>query len=337
MLVRAAVPTLVLGPPSAAPEIALTDKPRSSARLCVLLAVYNGEAHLEEQLASYLAQSFRDWSLLVSDDCSTDGSLAILKRFIQRVPGRDVRLIRGPGNSFSGNFLHLLRQADPRHEFFALSDQDDVWFPNKLYRAVTRLEKEASDMPCLYAARTRICDEALRPIGLSRKFAQAPSFRNALVQSIGGGNTMVINRAALSLAQRALVATERVVAHDWWLYQIVSGAGGRVIYDGVPVLDYRQHGGNLIGENRSVWAAFSRIGAILNGRFRGWNEINAEALAVAQPLFTPEAREILERYAAARHARTPIARLRGLQASGVWRQGRFGTAALHVACLLRLL
>lgn len=315
----------------------MTEKPRSSSRLCILLAVYNGEAHLEEQLASYLTQSFRDWSLLVSDDGSTDGSLAILDRFAQSVPARDIRLVHGPGASFSGNFLHLLRQVDPGHEFVALSDQDDVWFPHKLCRAVARLDKEASDRPCLYAARTRICDEALRPIGLSRKFTQAPSFRNALVQSIGGGNTMVLNRAALALAQRALVGTKRVVAHDWWLYQLVSGAGGTVIYDDVPVLDYRQHEGNLIGENRSARAAFLRVWAILNGRFRDWNKINAEALAVAQPLFTPEAREILERYAAARHAPTPVARLRGLRASGVWRQGRLGTAALHVACLLRLL
>ncbi|WP_371039399.1 glycosyltransferase family 2 protein [Rhodosalinus sp. FB01] len=315
----------------------LIETARSPARLCILLALYDGEAYLEEQLDSYLNQGFSDWSLLVSDDGSTDSSLAILHRFAERTPDHDVRVLRGPGTSFSGNFLHLLRQVSSEHEFVALSDQDDVWYPDKLQRAVTRLADVPADVPCLYAARTRVCDVALRPLGLSREFSRAPSFRNALVQSIGGGNTMLLNRAAVMLAKRALVATERVVAHDWWLYQLVSGAGGTVLYDPAPALDYRQHGGNLIGENRSLSAAWLRLAGILGGRFRSWNEINAEALAVARPLLTSEARKVIEHYAAARQAPTPFARLRGLRASGVWRQGRLGTAALHVACLLRLL
>ena len=86
-----------------------------------------------------------------------------------------------------------------------------------------------------------------RSYGLSPLFTRPPAFQNALVQSLGGGNTMVFNRAAKKILQEA--AAIDVVLHDWWVYQLVSAAGGMVHYDPRPMLKYRQHSDNLIGSN----------------------------------------------------------------------------------------
>ena len=87
-----------------------------------------------------------------------------------------------------------------------------------------------------------------------------PGFRNALVQIFAGGNTMMLERA-----------TGRMVLHNWWLYQLISGTGAQVIYDEVPLLLYRQHGTNQVGASTGAGAKLRRM---LRGRFHRWNGIN---------------------------------------------------------------
>ncbi len=302
-------------------------------QVCILLALYQGEAHLRDQLDSYVAQSHANWSLLVSDDGSSDASGAILSAFQARHPGRAITLRRGPCRGFARNFLSLLQAAPSGVPYVALSDQDDVWFPDKLTRAVDRLAAVPADCPALYCAATLICDEALTPLGPSPAFPRHPDFRNALVQSIGGGNTMVLNRAALDLAAVAAAEASDPVAHDWWLYQLITGCGGQILRDPVPALHYRQHGGNLFGANLSTRTSLSRVLALLGGRFRRWNDVGLAALAGSAHRFTPSARAAMRHYAAARTG--PVwRRLRALRASGVYRQSRLGMAALYIACAL---
>jgi glycosyltransferase involved in cell wall biosynthesis len=323
---RQMTPTLPSSPPPSSPP----------PDVCILLAVYQGEKHLQEQLDSYTAQSHANWSLLVSDDGSGDGSGAILSAFQAAQPGRDISIRRGPCRGFARNFLSLLQAVPPDVAYAALSDQDDVWFADKLARARARLAALPADRPALYCAATLICDETLAPLGVSPDFPHPPDFRNALVQSIGGGNTMVLNRAALDLAAAAAAEASDPVAHDWWLYQLITGCGGQVIRDDEPALFYRQHDGNLIGANLSARASLSRILALLGGRFRTWNDVGLAALEGSMHRFTPEARAVLQSYVAARTG-PPGTRLRALRASGVYRQGRLGMAALYIACALRRL
>lgn len=301
--------------------------------ICILLAVYQGASYLQTQLNSFAAQTHRNWSLVASDDGSSDDSPAILERFRQAHGTHRISLLQGPGKGFARNFLFLLRKTPPETAFAALSDQDDIWFPHKLDRAVRLLSELPPGQPGLYCARTMICAENLAPIGLSQQFRHAPDFRNALVQSIGGGNTMVLNHAALALVQETLDETTAPVAHDWWLYQIITGCGGQVIYDPEPILSYRQHGDNQIGANLSLRAKLLRFLALAQGRFQDWNEIGLEALEKSAHRFTPQARETLDHYKAARSG--PILqRLKSLKASGAYRQSAAGTIALYIACLL---
>ncbi len=305
---------------------------RSGPEVTILLAAHRSEAHLGEQLASFAAQTHRAWRLVVSDDAPTPASAAILDAFARAHPGR-VERVAGPGRGFAANFLSLLARAPADAPVAALSDHDDVWLPERLARAVAALEAVPAGRPALYCAATLVCDARLRPLGPSPAFPRPPSFGNALVQSLGGGNTMALNRAGLDLAAAAAREAGPVVAHDWWLYQIVSGAGGAVLRDPEPVLLYRQHGGNLFGANRSVPARLGRLLGLLGGRLRGWNEVNLAALARSAHRFTPEAQAQLQAFAAAR-GRGFRARARALRASGAHRQGGGDDLALRLACLL---
>lgn len=317
------------------PRLASIGPEVGAEHVAILLALLNGAETLAEQVASFGTQVHANWSLIVSDDGSTDSGPDMVRSLAARRPG-NVTLVKGPGRGFAQNFLRLIACAGPNVPFAALSDQDDVWLPDKLQRAVGHLQTVPSGCPGLYAGRTIICDAALRPLRGSPRFELPPDFRNALVQSIGGGNTMVLNRAALDLVQETARHARGIVAHDWWIYQIVTGAGGRVIYDPVPQVLYRQHAGNIIGANDTAWASASRIAQVLTGRFRRWNTANWDALEAATHWLTPQARKTLQDLRQVRR-RTAADRIRALRASGVYRQTRRGNAALLVAAALNRL
>ncbi|WP_238380917.1 glycosyltransferase [Alkalilacustris brevis] len=301
--------------------------------MAILLAVYNGAALLEEQLASYLAQHHADWSLIVSDDGSSDTSRQIVQRFAARAAGRAVRLRAGPRAGFASNFLALLQAAGPDAPFAALSDQDDVWLPAKLERALAALAGLPPCLPALYCSRSLISDAKLGARRPSCRLRRAPGFANALVQNIASGNTIVLNRAALDLVQAAGTdLRDAPVAHDWWIYQIVTGAGGAVVHDDRPGLLYRQHANNLIGANDGLRARLCRIAQLLRGDYRAWNDRNLAALEASRHRLTPGNRALLARFAQARRSPLPR-RLRLLRGSGVYRQGRAGNALLWFAAL----
>lgn len=306
---------------------------QSLPEVCILLAVYNGATHLNEQLQSFAAQNHTEWSLIASDDGSSDDSLTQIADFAAQHPERNIRCRPGPKKGFVRNFLSLLQAVPSTTAFAALSDQDDIWFPDKLKRAIAALSSVPESSPAIYCAATLICQDDLTPLGPSTSFRKPPDFRNALVQSIGGGHTMVLNRAAIDLAADAAARIPDPAVHDWWLYQLITASGGIIVRDPEPVLYYRQHGGNLIGANTSTRARLIRIIALLNGRFCKWNESNLAAFDPLEAGFTRDAQHVLAHYRAARHG--PVwRRLHHLKASGAYRQGRAGTVALYLACIL---
>jgi glycosyltransferase involved in cell wall biosynthesis len=301
--------------------------------ICILLALYNGAGYLRDQLNSFDKQSYKNWTLLVSDDGSTDAGPGIVNSFARKHRHGQVRLVSGPRQGFVQNFFHLLRSAPADAAMVALSDQDDVWFSDKLTRAKAALDLAGPHQPALYCARTTVCTETLTPTGDSSLFLEPPSFQNALVQNLGGGNTMVLNRAALEIVQHALAGGRDAVSHDWWLYQLMTGCGATVLYDQKPVLLYRQHRHNVNGANCGFRARVERATSLMNGRFRRWNDLNQQALMRSANQFTSEARRSLMNYSEARNGRL-ISRLRHLYTSGARRQDRLGTAALYAACLI---
>lgn len=304
-----------------------------SAAVAILLATYNGGVRLQEQLDSYARQLYLPALILVSDDNSSDNTRDIICSFAQAHPDIRVELRNGPCRGAAQNFLSLLRHVPEGIDIVALSDQDDVWLPDKIQRGVRALQ-QGGEGPILYCGRSWECDEDLTNRRLSRGARRPTGFRHALVQNVAGGNTMMLNHAALREVQQASSEARKVVVHDWWIYQLVTGIGGRVIFDNAPLLLYRQHGGNLIGANRGLMAKKKRLGMVFSGRFRRWNTINIQALRASTARLTPENREILEQFARERN-HSLLRRLNMVRKVGLYRQGLHGNMSLYLAALMR--
>jgi len=303
------------------------------AKVAILLCTYRGQQYLAEQLDSFAAQTHADWQAWASDDGSKDGTQEILAKYQGNWPAGRLTVLQGPGRGLVTNFMSLACKGEIEADYFAYSDQDDVWEADKLERAVQWLSGISAGTPALYCARTRLVDTQDREIGLSPLFSKPPGFANALIQSIAGGNTMVFNRAARALLQDA-GAQLPVVVHDWWTYMLVTGCGGQVFYDATPSLRYRQHDGNVIGMNDSWLARIKRLGMQWQGRFRQWNDIHIDALRNLEHRLTPENRAILKRFVELREM-SLLPRLLNLHRSGIYRQTALGNITLFIAAIFR--
>lgn len=304
-------------------------------KVAILLCTYNGACFLGEQLDSLKEQVHTNCEVWASDDGSTDATLTLLRSRQGVWPAGRMHIVAGPQRGFAANFLSLVCRPEIEADYFAFCDQDDIWDADKLQRGVSWIKTVPSDVPALYCARTRLVDAQGRQIGLSPLFTREPGFGNALVQNIGGGNTMLFNTAARNLLRMAGPDVQ-AVAHDWWAYILVSGCGGQVYYDPHPAIRYSQHGGNLIGRNSGWRARLNRVLMLFKGRFRGWNERNLDALnAVTCPL-TVESRALVERFADVRK-KSGFSALNALMRSGVYRQTRLGNLGLIAASVFKKL
>ncbi|MGR3375009.1 MAG: glycosyltransferase [Pseudooceanicola nanhaiensis] len=297
----------------------------------ILLTTCNGAAHLAGQLDSFAAQSETGWSLWASDDGSTDATRAILEDFRAARAGRnEVRIIDGPRRGAAANFLSLLTHPELLPGPVALSDQDDVWLPGKLARAMAALEEAPADRPVIYGAQSHHVTETLERLGPSRPWRRPGRFENALLQNIVSGHSCVLNAAALELVRAAgPVATRH---HDWWLYQLVSGAGGIVHIDPEPVLLYRQHGANVMGAHRGTGAKLARMAKLFGREYGRWIAEQTAALDTARDLLTPANRATLDAFRA-RLGQGPACAL-AMARAGLHRQTRATTAAVYAAAVL---
>jgi glycosyltransferase involved in cell wall biosynthesis len=310
--------------PQASPNVS------ASTPIAILLCTYNGARFLPAQLSSYEAQD-SDWRLFVSDDGSTDDTPALLADFQKKHGDARVQIRPGPRRGFVANFLSLACDPAIEGEYYALSDQDDVWDADKLSRARKVLHNAAGSEPLVYCSRTRLIDEHGRPLRLSLNYRRPPHFRNALAQSLASGNTMVLNEATKQLLMRA-GADAGAPAHDWWIYLAVTAVGGRMLYDQMPTVSYRVHGGNVIGSNSSAAAQIRRAAMLWQGRYKGWAESNVAALERIENEMTAENRKTFDLYRRSRK-RSVVPRVGGLIRSGVYRQTILGDIGLVAAAL----
>jgi glycosyltransferase involved in cell wall biosynthesis len=305
----------------------------TSPAVAVLLCSMNGEKFLAAQLDSIKQQNHTNWKVWASDDGSSDNTLSLLNQYFM-VWGKDkIAILPGPRQGYVVNFLSLLCRSEIQADYYALSDQDDIWAPGKISRALQWHASIPPDVPALYCSRTQLINETGEAIGFSPLFPRPPAFGNALMQSLAGGNTMVINEAARALIRKAGVDVA-VPSHDWWLYLVVSACGGRIFYDPVPEILYRQHGLNLIGSNKGFRAMLNRLSFLLKGQHREWSERNIAALNRLKNDVTPQNRKCLERFQHARQAPL-MKRLWGFLRAGLYRQTMAGNATLWLAVVLR--
>ncbi|MFC1628324.1 glycosyltransferase family 2 protein [Gemmatimonadota bacterium] len=213
--------------------------------ICVLLSTYNGVQYVSTLLDSLIAQECSDITILIRDDGSTDGTLEILNTYAGNSDFLDV--LSGSNIGVNRSFYELLEHADELGaQYIAFCDQDDLWEADKISRALTLIEEKYPERPAMYCSRLVISDEELNEISTSRPPLRGPSFRNALVENIATGATMVINRKAIELLKINRPDFDRIVMYDWWIYQAIS-AFGTVVFDDQSHILSRQHAGNVVG------------------------------------------------------------------------------------------
>lgn len=219
----------------------------------VLLSSYNGEKYIKEQIDSILAQKDVAVQLLVRDDGSTDKTAEILK--ICEEAHDNIRVLYRENLGVIKSFFDLMEEAGEA-EYIAFADQDDVWLPGKLFRAVSTLEEQKTEAPMVYCSARQLVDEQLNPLPEGIRYSNViPDFGNALVENMCTGCTCVINKEMLRLLKGR--TPDFTVMHDFWIY-LVGTCFGEVIYDTESYILYRQHGGNELGAASSLFQNYKR-------------------------------------------------------------------------------
>lgn len=253
----------------------------------VLLSAYNGEKFIREQIDSILVQKNVEVELLIRDDGSTDGTKGILRQY--ESIHNNIRVIYGENLGVIKSFFTLIEEANGA-AYTAFADQDDVWLPEKLFQAVSLLEKEQNVMPLVYCSAKQLVDEKLNPLPTAIAYNKVrPEFGNALVENMCTGCTCVMNRKMLLLLKGR--QPEFTVMHDFWIY-LVGSCFGRVIYDEKAYILYRQHGKNALGAASSLWENYRK--RVKNfKKHRGQLTRQAEELLKLYGTQMPEEKKVL--------------------------------------------
>ncbi|MCI9525218.1 MAG: glycosyltransferase [Erysipelotrichaceae bacterium] len=211
-------------------------------RILVLMSTYQGERYLKEQLESILHQS-EPADILIRDDGSNDQTRSILNEYAHTYP--QIRVIYGDNIGVVNSFFALLKDAKG-YDFYAFSDQDDVWMEDKLSCAIAKLKDLDSTKPALYASCSLLVDDQLNGISTTQINRRGLTFYNVLIQNLMPGHAQVFNQAMLDFIQAHPVDTSKVVVHDFWL-ALLGITFGNVVFDNTYHTYYRQHGNNEIG------------------------------------------------------------------------------------------
>ena len=223
----------------------------------VLLSSYNGVDYISEQIESILCQCGVQVELFIRDDGSCDQTMDLIQEYAKKYP--NVHFYQGAHIGVSKSFFDLMAHAEQSADYYAFADQDDVWLPCKLLRAVTLLEQLTDTQkkaPVLYASGLIYADEALQQLKTARwKQKKMPSFGNALTENICTGCTQVFNQELLTLVKKH--KPKCGILHDWWMY-LSAACFGTVVYDDAAFLYYRQHSANVVGMSNCFLGRWKR-------------------------------------------------------------------------------
>lgn len=228
----------------------------------IILASYNGEAHIKEQIESILKSTFQDWILEIHDDGSQDGTLDIANQFRSLYPEK-IQIFQNKENKgFVKNFLEGARNA--LDDYFMFCDQDDVWLPEKIEHAFLRMKqmekKWGRNLPMVVFSDAKVVDGNLNERHPSfhqsgRLDARKTDLPHLLMENKMMGCTMLCNK---ELKEKLSVLPEAARYHDWWA-ALIGAAFGKISY--VPTADmlYRQHGKNIVGNQSFFSYAANRM------------------------------------------------------------------------------
>lgn len=218
----------------------------------ILMATYNGEKYIREQINSILSQTYELWHLYIHDDGSTDQTCSILQEYAEKHPNQITFLNYPPQGGAMKNFMSLLERVDATYYMF--SDQDDVWKKDKIEKEVEQMNSEElkyggnkpiivfSDLFVVDSQLNLISESFLKYSGIHPEFLT--SFDELAASNLITGCTMLFNHAAQKSIQYPYTSA---TMHDTWITLCTAKAHGVLSYLSEPLVYYRQHGNNTLG------------------------------------------------------------------------------------------
>lgn len=226
----------------------------------ILMGTYNGAEFIEEQLKSILMQTYKNWKLIIRDDCSTDKTVDIIRRYISK--NKNIKLLVGDKNIGQvRNFEELIKLC-VGNSYVMFCDQDDVWKVDKIektIKAMKRVEENNEGKPVLIYTKKTMVDATLNLICHETIEFKTDLF-SILCQNPVYGCTMMINHY---LKEKMLPFPDSVTCHDYWAALIASESGIIYLLD-YESLYYRQHSANITGgiNNYSILQKFRKFKSV---------------------------------------------------------------------------
>ncbi len=207
----------------------------SMPKAILLISTYNGETYLPAMLDSVMAQTYKNLDVYIRDDGSKDRTVDILEEYQEKY--ENIHILTGEKNLGYPQCFYYLTDHAPEGDYYFFADQDDVWFPDKVSRAIDVLESEG-DGPLAYYAGYIICDGNLKEVGRSASLHKEIKFKDTIYEVCGLEFTMAINKPAMELLNKNKPTFSS--ARGVWMSMLFS-AFGKIIYDNEPCAYYRRH------------------------------------------------------------------------------------------------
>lgn len=279
------------------PEESGRGRMHSTDKIAILMATYNGEKYICQQIDSILSQTCKDWELYIHDDGSTDNTIAAVESYVEKYPNK-IHLIDGKSTGGAKyNFFYMFGQVEA--PYYMTCDQDDVWLDKKIeltYDKMLTIENKA-DVPCLVYTELRVVDSELNTIadtmsGYQSLDCHKRTINQFILQNSVTGCTMMVNRALRDKMLR-ITDIDNTIMHDWWA-ALVAAQFGKTGFIDEPTILYRQHGDNSLGALginklsyivRRVWQKKQiqeslRLGRLQAREFAKTYNLSADSLAV---------------------------------------------------------
>lgn len=237
---------------------------KKNPKIAILLATFNGEKYLSEQIDSILKQKDVLIEIYISDDASIDSTKKLIESFVGKYSNiifLNQHRIGGPAK----NFYNLIKQVDTgKYDFFALSDQDDIWPEYKLSRAIETLEKNSASA---YSSDVIAVSEDNQFKKIIKK-SQSQKKYDHIFETPGPGCSFVFNKKFFKFLQENLDSECcEFPYHDWMIYALARQNQFQWIIDDAPNLFYRQHDSNFMGANYGFLSRLKRVNRILFGEY----------------------------------------------------------------------
>ncbi|BBF44018.1 alpha-L-Rha alpha-1,3-L-rhamnosyltransferase [Lachnospiraceae bacterium KM106-2] len=232
------------------------------SQITIIMAVYNGQTYLKEQIESILANSYQDFQLIICDDGSTDDSVAICKQYEQDYPGKVFSYVNEKNLGVRDNFLMQAKNSETPYVMFC--DQDDKWLEDKIEKSIRAMEKMEKkygvNTPITVYGDAIVTDSKLNEIAhsfhqTSKLDTHKVDLPHLLMENKLIGCTMILNRA---LVEKLDTLPKDARMHDWWI-GLIASAFGKIGYIHDPLLLYRQHEKNVVGNQSFVSYVKNRI------------------------------------------------------------------------------